>query len=258
MSASSWGCELKWHYFWKRKSNHQSASSWGCELKYYEKDESGNQTLVSLFVRLWVEIRIQTQDRRCTVSASSWGCELKFLQLGAAISHLPSASSWGCELKCPVHPSYREVPRQPLREAVSWNIKGGFCDVLVVCQPLREAVSWNASRIGSVQNTIVSLFVRLWVEINHSTHREARITVSLFVRLWVEMPYGTTKCKWDTSQPLREAVSWNTPTFFWKTLRECQPLREAVSWNGKECVELGSDLGQPLREAVSWNLTCYL
>ena len=56
--------------------------------------------LVSLFVRLWVEISNIVFSSPCVKSASSWGCELKYWISSVVYSaSLPSASSWGCELK---------------------------------------------------------------------------------------------------------------------------------------------------------------
>ena len=148
-----------------------SASSWGCELKYTFSPEEVfaisqplreavswntfsdlihiNCGIVSLFVRLWVEMSCPEKYLCETESASSWGCELKFLYAGQNdVPHL-SASSWGCELKCLHH--YKQ-----------WN----YCR-----QPLREAVSWNKSPVSFPRTTPVSLFVRLWVEIPMLRHR---------------------------------------------------------------------------------------
>ncbi len=133
-----------------------------------------------------------------------------------------------------LHLRYRQIDqhRQPLREAVSWNkcilIKFNLTD----SQPLREAVSWNIGKLSHVFLPIVSLFVRLWVEIlkyhNQShhgrsasswgcelkypdrTHWNRNGIVSLFVRLWVEMLARPKAFSTQFRQPLREAVSWNT------------------------------------------------
>ena len=130
-----------------------------------------NQIIVSLFVRLWVEMRCQRSGN--TPDSSS-------------------ASSWGCELKYDKTYEHPKRIRQPLREAVSWNV----CDCIKIirkeCQPLREAVSWNVFIIILVRPVTVSLFVRLWVE----------ITVEKF-------SMSDIRC-----QPLREAVSWNIQGVF--------------------------------------------
>ena len=57
LSASSWGCELKYLVStYKNKRNLPSASSWGCELKYVSSHNRIRYRTVSLLVRLWVEI----------------------------------------------------------------------------------------------------------------------------------------------------------------------------------------------------------
>ena len=76
---------------------------------------------------------------------------------------------------------------QPLREAVSWNFWYRLIGNLCCSQPLREAVSWNCSVRPSASSWRVSLFVRLWVEINKAQEEERAFE----------------------GQPLREAVSWN-------------------------------------------------
>ena len=238
--------------------------------------EQMTMEMVSLFVRLWVEMRY-------------W--------------------SWKVLLRT----------GQPLREAVSWNTDPHRRLLAIRCQPLREAVSWNNNVIQHCADLVVSLFVRLWVEIFLSVISVVLLTVSLFVRLWVEIIVST--CAWRDRmcQPLREAVSWNRVWSYWITGNhvvslfvrlwveiypcqtvciwvDCQPLREAVSWNASDriydsdlavslfvrlWVEIRSEIGesnrlksasswgcelkylsllhlingycQPLREAVSWN-----
>ena len=188
---------------------------------------------------------------------------------------------------------------QPLREAVSWNILITSHLLGVYRQPLREAVSWNMwyteqrptrndvslfvrlwveirQLLPYLEELTVSLFVRLWVEMTIATASSFVIPVSLFVRLWVEIIRSLESGQKRQSQPLREAVSWNTLAK--KSLRDivCQPLREAVSWNTDSpydrmaCgnvslfVRLWVEIyiclksirivfSQPLREAVSWN-----
>ena len=73
--------------------------------------------MVSLFVRLWVEISAITASAPWTVSASSWGCELKYLYT------LDTLFLW----------------RQPLREAVSWNIYRNWCCIY----RYKSASSWG-------------------------------------------------------------------------------------------------------------------
>ena len=81
--------------------------------------------------------------------------------------------------------------------------------ILFSRQPLREAVSWNVFHQCSCFFLLVSLFVRLWVE--------------MILRL-EHFPFF--QC-----QPLREAVSWNVTTYPESSATVSQPLREAVSWN---------------------------
>ena len=147
---------------------------------------------------------------------------------------------------------------QPLREAVSWNgYFPGSC--FHTCrQPLREAVSWNILAVLICECHFVSLFVRLWVEMNKATRGLIALPdVSLFVRLWVEIfltryqrERKSSASSWGCelkyvvgqlldvlvlSQPLREAVSWNVNSFLLLCDFLCQPLREAVSWNATIC-----------------------
>ena len=122
-SSSSWGCELKWPSvsvgdWWGTRSS----SSWGCELKYKSVLHGLRQNSVILFVRMWVEIKIEDscglephshplrEDVSwnisnaffvavLTTSSSSWGCELKYTCARIHIHPSWSSSSWGCELK---------------------------------------------------------------------------------------------------------------------------------------------------------------
>ena len=55
-SASLWGCELKYIEALTRKSKAGSASLWGCELKWVLLTAMTRLIMVSLLVRLWVEI----------------------------------------------------------------------------------------------------------------------------------------------------------------------------------------------------------
>ena len=146
------------------------------------------------------------------------------------------------------------------------------------CQPLREAVSWNNNidaewKLEQVSLFVrlwveiykketkrtesgVSLFVRLWVEILRCAHCGHSFSVSLFVRLWVEMYFRNLCSSLKHSQPLREAVSWNTLS----KAPSPQSMSSASSW-GCELKYLYGDVNamlpcQPLREAVSWNVAC--
>ena len=124
-SASSWGCELKSVSvrLYKRKPAGQplrEAVSWNVSPVYVFSVEPVSlfvrlwveitldskyrlKNTVSLFVRLWVEMQINVTEYMIISSASSWGCELKWLLRYLSLSYFPSASSWGCELKFFLH-----------------------------------------------------------------------------------------------------------------------------------------------------------
>ena len=147
MSASSWGCELKYsinyrdshcsfcqplreavswnnEYTQKATPADKSASSWGCELK----------------------CKYGIVFFRQSLSASSWGCELKYESNQNSLVQSPVSLFVRLWVEISSHtPNNRILSCQPLREAVSWNTKS-----LVKCgkassQPLREAVSWNST-----------------------------------------------------------------------------------------------------------------
>ena len=143
-----------------------------------------------------------------------------------------SASSWGCELK------YRDC--QGTSEQIG--------------QPPREAVSWNIYVIGVFLSRIVSLLVRLWVEIPvrlifwfHVGRQPPREAVSWNLVSTFISPY-------TSGQPPREAVSWNEDIESKFLLDSCQPPREAVSWNICRKNINSKRTSQPPREAVSWNM----
>ena len=125
---------------------------------------------VSLFVRLWVEILLAARVIRwlpCQPlrEAVSWNIPRRIKKM----SLCSSASSWGCELKCYNFCRKTSVRGQPLREAVSWNTIISQIVTGMICQPLREAVSWNEEyNKQRKEQSIVSLFVRLWVEMLRS------------------------------------------------------------------------------------------
>ena len=225
-----------------------SASSWGCELKYIQTTRKKSNNSQPLREAVSWNFCAAVQCRGYWPSASSWGCELKLtLTLCSAVT-CSSASSWGCELKCSVFAADVCCPGQPLREAVSWNMIERFVSMSACCQPLREAVSWNDHvRQGWSELCSVSLFVRLWVEMipefainpiatsasswgcelkykglwvfsvvvlsasswgcelkcQFSTNPHAVPGVSLFVRLWVEMWLSGSAVCWPSS-----ASSW--------------------------------------------------
>ena len=175
------------------------------------KAEGEFHALVSLFVRLWVEICPASWYLFWSLSASSWGCELKF--------HFPK-----------VYDSSQN--RQPLREAVSWNINISFFshyDTVSLFVRLWVEISFG---LYATLNTTVSLFVRLWVEISVSFPRSFACSVSLFVRLWVEML---------SLHPAPARASVSLFVRLWVEIGLCQGFRLLV-------------YSQPLREAVSWNI----
>ena len=109
-------CRIIW-----RSSGERSSSSWGCELKYFfarvsesrrpchplREDVSWNvyspfrPTLrhVILFVRMWVEMMLDTVvlvQVAVILLVKMW---VKMLFIGICHSHTSSSSSWRCELK---------------------------------------------------------------------------------------------------------------------------------------------------------------
>ena len=185
--------------------------------------------LVSLFVRLWVEIisiePMQSPTRPVSLFVRLWVEITLFFARG--FSHQVSlfVRLWV------------EIPRlsrnfwtdncQPLREAVSWNAAAPYGRFLYMgSQPLREAVSWNIEITYNVTEQVVSLFVRLWVEI-------------LLILVILETNY---------CQPLREAVSWNVNSINTELANCGQPLREAVSWNFYSLMTISVNL----MSASSW------
>ena len=153
------------------------------------------EAIVSLFVRLWVEMWNGILKKQMFRSASSWGCELKYELCKRVANEVPSASSWGCELKF-----WIDGQRYQMRD--------------------------------------VSLFVRLWVEMENHTFPSPSASVSLFVRLWVEI---VASLKEETGS--QSASSWGCELKyglrFSKIALTGQPLREAVSWNDWETVFAG-------------------
>ena len=120
---------------------------------------------------------------------------------------------------------------QPPCEAVSWNRKRRCLRNNASGQPPCEAVSWNACRRSMIQLNLVSLLVRLWVEMYRNSYRLHLETVSLLVRLWVEITVNRSFENSGICQPPCEAVSWNN--LLEEAFRggDSQPPCEAVSWN---------------------------
>ena len=167
-------------------------------------------SVVSLFVRLWVEMTSRKRSLRTTRVSLFVRLWVEILSISKTlVPGATSASSWGCELK--------------LQHRMPCFGNGG--------QPLREAVSWNTHRMNSYwEGEFVSLFVRLWVEITTQLHKI--LTMPSASSWGCELKYiCTSKSNYIYCQPLREAVSWNNMGFNDLKLSSRQPLREAVSWN---------------------------
>ena len=163
-------------------------------------------------------------------SASLWGCELKCRTGEKSLERLWSASLWGCELK--------------------WDYI--FSCVFWQGQPPCEAVSWNWIQVMCWHAFLVSLLVRLWVEMSISFNL---MSILLSASLWgCEL-----KCKEealesiDAGQPPCEAVSWNKNIMF----EEGSERTSASLWGCElkyiRCRTKSIDCRQPPCEAVSWN-----
>ena len=180
------------------KVDTSSASLWGCELKYLLIGSGGSRWVVSLLVRLWVEINNKINQelqmyRQPPCEAVSWNmkswCSLE--------SRSQSASLWGCELKY-------------------------------------IATRW------SVHDPIVSLLVRLWVEISIVFFVPSGKVVSLLVRLWVEMMHLMC-CRFITSSASLWGCELKYLCIYQTHPWRCQPPCEAVSWNSNEQMENAID-----------------
>ena len=202
-----------------------SASSWGCELKFLQENALEGAISVSLLVRLWVEMVWTRGERNENIrqpprEAVSWNVFHKsssnlynvslLVRLWVEIlPHSPSswdtvsASSWGCELKYSPFPSNIPGSRQPPREAVSWNIQ--LID--------------GSIKLG------VSLLVRLWVEIPFFSLKSKSTLVSLLVRLWVEI-----FCMGQIWRQRQSASSWGCELKYLRNRYEDEKRLSASSW----------------------------
>ena len=79
LSASSWGCELKYHCHYDILISSSVSLFVRLWVEISVSVSPVKTDFVSLFVRLWVEITITKVPQQEMRSASSWGCELKFL-----------------------------------------------------------------------------------------------------------------------------------------------------------------------------------
>ena len=154
----------------------------------------------------------------------------------------------GCTEPCSCH---------PLREDVSWNdiLKLTICYNL--CHPLREDVSWNAVHYTNAGycNSVI-LFVRMWVEINHSVNSFYCFTSSSSWGCELKYQSGTAR-----RGKLQSSSSWGCELKFFYLLWIIHrffrhPLREDVSWNTCDVTSSNPADGHPLREDVSWNTSC--
>ena len=144
--------------------------------------------IVSLLVRLWVEISRKRNHWRTALSASLWGCELKWIiqntkETGERVSLL--VRLW-VEISFPSYPGVIESSQPPC-EAVSWNIYDFCYSFECLCQPPCETVSWNTLDAYSAQYDASS------------------------ASLWgCELKWFKRNRTFDGhSQPPCEAVSWN-------------------------------------------------
>ena len=165
MSASLWGCELKWivplavqdfrcqppceAVSWnvnKASENISTACQPPCEAVSWNMYcvIISSTTFVSLLVRLWVEISL-------SAACVSHRVVSLLVRLWVEIFYKILIFSYS--------------PRQPPCEAVSWNIVRRLWFWKELCQPPCEAVSWNVVCAVKADSKGVSLLVRLWVEI---------------------------------------------------------------------------------------------
>ena len=232
MSASLWGCELKFPRPWMYLVVASSASLWGCELKWLSNCSFRRWMPVSLLVRLWVEIHSRYRQPKpeavsllvrlwvemfCVVLSNgmSWvsllvrlWVEIVFAFM-CSITLFQSASLWGCELKC----ACTHVYRGTLPSASLWGCELKYQDRSGINIVSVSASLWGCELKCSLcdhryMSYLVSLLVRLWVEIIVSFIPSKTDTVSLLVRLWVEIT-GNNRNDGMFGQPPCEAVSWN-------------------------------------------------
>ena len=114
------------------------------------------------------------------------------------------------EIKLPFSASMLRL-RHPLREDVSWNTSLRYCRRLDCCHPLREDVSWNVSCLLK-ENCCDCHPLREDVSWNIGMAiKQSETIVILFVRMWVEIKIPCSSSFLRHGHPLREDVSWNTP-----------------------------------------------
>ena len=142
-----------------------------------------------------------------------------------------SASLWGCELKYQMYMYVDRAGSQPPCEAVSWNAQRSLPVFGGNCQPPCEAVSWNESRLHSLQTAVSQPPCEAVSWNAPSPGQLIDKIVSLLVRLWVEMHTSEPPSCGNWCQPPCEAVSWNILYIVPAGDLTSQPPCEAVSWN---------------------------
>ena len=198
--------------------------------------------IVSLLVRLWVEISRKRNHWRTALSASLWGCELKWIiqntkETGERVSLL--VRLW-VEISFPSYPGVIESSQPPC-EAVSWNsyASGGMraYDVSLLVRLWVEITDYSRNN----PLYLVSLLVRLWVEISRSENNCVNDFVSLLVRLWVEIStISVTVLNVCVSLLVRLWVEIHLMHIQHNTMHR-QPPCEGVSWNDSNGIGLLTD-----------------
>ena len=117
--------------------------------------------VVTLFVRVWIEITTYLTYVVLPLSLSLWECGLK-LPLFLALFCICTSHS--------------------LCESVDWNIKTHIVDYEKICHSLCESVDWNRRTVISWKPTWVTLFVRVWIEMLRQFCERERLCKSL--SLW--------------------------------------------------------------------------
>ena len=166
--------------------------------------------MVSLLVRLWIEICITVPPFWQPVVSLLVRLWIEMLLTSQVQDSCRSASLWGCELKYIGQSAHHIFLRQPPCEAVNWN------------------------------NKILS--------------GSAILIVSLLVRLWIEMLLMVVYCHSGRGQPPCEAVNWNPEAIAPEIEKRSQPPCEAVNWNVSVRFGKNRRYCQPPCEAVNWNV----
>ena len=235
----------------------ESPSTWGCGLKFLIRIDIEDTRRVTLYVRVWIEIT-------------------------------------------PLEEKANPGGSHPLREGVDWNLIQFFWTLRVKSHPLREGVDWNilercifSSCIASPStwgcglkcNTdasssvtaVVTLYVRVWIEMYSATAAAAYVAVTLYVRVWIEISDTAMMPLLRARHPLREGVDWNVSHYqsgktvyvvtlyvrVWIEIPTTQGSQTSarVTLYVRVWIEIrhhvGTDwpqCGHPLREGVDWNL----